>query len=89
MPEVTVLPITSSNPDSRLLPVVVLVAPSIENGLTTNSYVVCIDPMTFDKQRLIRQLEILESVKIQQIQSILCAYLELDSLVGQRVKDCN
>jgi mRNA interferase MazF len=87
--KVTVLPITSSNPDSKLLPVVVPVDPNTENGLTTNSYVVCIDPMTFDKQRLIRQLGILESAKIQQIQSILCAYLELDSLVSPRVDDCN
>jgi mRNA interferase MazF len=87
--KVTVLPITSSNPDSKLLPVVVPVDPNTENGLTTNSYVVCIDPMTFDKQRLIRQLGILESVKIQQIQSILCAYLDLDSLVSPKVDDCN
>jgi mRNA interferase MazF len=87
--KVTVLPITSSDPDSRLLPVVVPVDPNTENGLTTNSYVVCIDPMTFDKQRLIRQLGILESVKIQQIQSILCAYLDLDSLVRPKVDDCN
>jgi hypothetical protein len=39
MPEVTVLPITSSNPDSRLLLVVIPVDPSTENGLTTNSYI--------------------------------------------------
>jgi mRNA interferase MazF len=87
--KVTVLPITSSNPDSKLLPVVVPVDPNTENGLTNNSYVVCIDPMTFDKQRLIRQLGILESAKIRQIQSILCAYLDLDSLVSPRVDDCN
>jgi mRNA interferase MazF len=87
--KVTVLPITSSDPDSRLLPVVVPVTPSTENGLTTNSYIVCIDPMTFDKQRLMRQLGILEPAKAQQVQSILCAYLELDSLVRQEVDDCN
>jgi mRNA interferase MazF len=87
--KVTVLPITSSNPDSKLLSVVVPVAPNTENGLTTNSYIVCIDPMTFDKQRLIRQLGILESVKIQQVQSILYVYLDLDSLVSPKVDDCN
>ncbi len=87
--KVTVLPITSSDPDSRLLPVVVPIEPNAENGLTTNSYIVCIDPMTFDKQRLIRQLGILESVKIQQVQSILCAYLNLDSLARQEADDCN
>ncbi len=87
--KITVLPITSSSPNSKLLPVVVPIAPNAENGLTTDSYIVCIDPMTFDKQRLIRQLGILESAKIQQVQAILCAYLDLASSARQEADDCN
>jgi mRNA interferase MazF len=34
--KVTVLPITSSSPDSRLLPVVVALEPDRTNGLTTD-----------------------------------------------------
>ncbi|WP_310410016.1 type II toxin-antitoxin system PemK/MazF family toxin [Chamaesiphon sp. OTE_8_metabat_110] len=78
--KVTVLPITSSTPDSRLLPVVVALEPDANNGLTTDSFIVCIDPMTFDKQRLVKQLGILKIEKIRQVQSILCSYLELDSV---------
>jgi mRNA interferase MazF len=78
--KVTVLPITSSTPDSRMLPVVVSINPSQANGLNTDSFIVCIDPMTFDKQRLVKQLGILNSDKIRQIKSILCSYLELDDL---------
>jgi mRNA interferase MazF len=78
--KVTVLPITSSSPDSKLLPVVVALEPDPNNGLTTDSFIVCIDPMTFDKQRLVRQLGILNSDKIRQVQSILRSYLELDPI---------
>ena len=78
--KVTVLPITSSTPDSRLLPVVVALEPNPNNGLTTDSFIVCIDPMTFDKQRLVKQLGILNIEKIRQVQSILSSYLELDSV---------
>ncbi|WP_309740990.1 type II toxin-antitoxin system PemK/MazF family toxin [Chamaesiphon sp. OTE_20_metabat_361] len=78
--KVTVLPITFSTPDSRLLPVVVALEPDANNGLTTDSFIVCIDPMTFDKQRLVKQLGILKIEKIRQVQSILCSYLELDSV---------
>jgi mRNA interferase MazF len=77
--KVTVLPITSSHPDSRLLPVVVPIAPDINNGLTTDSFIVCIDPMTFDKQRLVKQLGKLNLETVRQVQSILCSYLELDT----------
>ena len=77
--KVTVLPITSIAPDNRLLPVVVPIEPNPTNGLTTDSFIVCVDPMTFDKQRLLQQLGILSTNKIRQVQSILCSYLELDS----------
>lgn len=78
--KVTVLPMTSIAPDNRLLPVVVPIEPSATNGITTNSFIICVDPMTFDKQRLVKQLGILSTDKIRQVQSILCSYLELDSM---------
>jgi mRNA interferase MazF len=84
--KVTVLPITSSSPDRALLPVVVPVAPTNENGLTTDSFIVCIDPMTFDKRRLIRQLGVLEQASIKQVQSILLSYLELDSIDSEQTE---
>ncbi|MFN5748284.1 MAG: type II toxin-antitoxin system PemK/MazF family toxin, partial [Pseudanabaena sp.] len=37
--KVTVLPITSANPSDRLLPVIVPLVPSINNGLSSNSLV--------------------------------------------------
>jgi mRNA interferase MazF len=76
--KVTVLPITSSIPDSRMLPIVVSIDPDLTNGLNTDSFIVCIDPMTFDKQRLVKQLGILNVEKIHQVQSILRSYLDLD-----------
>jgi mRNA interferase MazF len=78
--KVTVLPITSSSPDSRLLPVVVPINPDTINGLTTDSFIVCIDPMTFDKQRLVKRLGVLNTDLIRQVQSILRSYLDLDSV---------
>ena len=76
--KVTVLPITSGRPDGRLLPVVVAVDSDSENGLNMDSFIVCIDPMTFDKQRLVKQLGMLNGEKLQQVRSILRSYLELD-----------
>jgi mRNA interferase MazF len=84
--KVTVLPITSSSPDSRLLPIVVSIEPDGTNGLNTDSFIVCIDPMTFDKQRLVKQLGILSSKNILQVQAILRSYLELD-LVDKNLED--
>jgi mRNA interferase MazF len=77
--KVTVLPITSSSPDSRLLPVVVPIIPDVNNGLTTDSFIICIDPMTFDKQRLVKRLGVLNLDSILQVQSILYSYLALNS----------
>lgn len=82
--KLTVLPITSSSPDDQLLPVVVGVSPNAENGLTTDSYIVCIDPMTFDKQRLVKRLGMLDLERIRQVQSILRSYLELDLVDGSK-----
>jgi mRNA interferase MazF len=80
--KLTVLPITSSSPDDRLLPVVIGVSPNMENGLTVDSYIVCIDPMTFDKQRLVKRLGMLDVERIEQVQFILRSYLELNLLTG-------
>jgi mRNA interferase MazF len=81
--KITVLPITSSSPDHRLLPVVVPVSPSAENGLTIDSFIVCIDPMTFDKQRLVKKLGMLDTARIIRVQSILRSYLDLDGSAGE------
>jgi mRNA interferase MazF len=76
--KVTVLPITSAVPNEHLRPIVLPVIPSTLNGLTTNSFIVCVDPMTFDKRRLVRCLGQLELQQIQEIQLILARYLELE-----------
>jgi mRNA interferase MazF len=75
--KVTVLPITSANPSDRLLPVIVPLVPSVTNGLSSNSFVVCVDPMTFDKRRLIQCLGQVELEQLEEIQQILVRYLEL------------
>ena len=75
--KVTVLPITSANPSDRLLPVIVPLVPSVTNGLSSNSFVVCVDPMTFDKRRLIQCLGQIELDQLEEIQQILVRYLEL------------
>ena len=75
--KVTVLPITSANPSDRLLPVIVPLVPSIINGLSSNCFVVCVDPMTFDKRRLIQCLGQVELEQLEEIQQILVRYLEL------------
>jgi len=74
--KVTVLPITSANPSDRLLPVIVPLVPSVTNGLSSDSFVVCVDPMTFDKRRLIQVLGQVEPNQLQEIQQILARYLE-------------
>lgn len=75
--KVTVLPITSANPSDRLLPVIVPLTPDARNGLSSNSFVVCVDPMTFDKRRLSQYLGQIESHQLQKIQQILSKYLEI------------
>jgi len=75
--KVTVIPITSANPSDRLLPAIVPLIPSRTNGLSTNSFVVCVDPMTFDKRRLVQHLGQVEPYQLQEIQQILLRYLEL------------
>ncbi|MBE9161673.1 type II toxin-antitoxin system PemK/MazF family toxin [Tychonema sp. LEGE 06208] len=76
--KVTVLPITSAVPNEGLRAVVLPVIPSTLNGLNTESFIVCVDPMTFDKRRLVRCLGQLELQQISEIQLILARYLELE-----------
>jgi mRNA interferase MazF len=78
--KITVLPITSVVPNPKALPVMVAVPASDINGLNTNSYIVCIDPMTFDKKRCVKRLGQLEPEQMQHVQRILTAYLELQSI---------
>ncbi len=75
--KVTVLPITSANPSDRLRPVIVPLLPTAENRLSSNSFVVCVDPMTFDKRRLIQCLGQVEPNQLKEIQQILAKYFEL------------
>jgi mRNA interferase MazF len=66
--KVTVLPFTSVRPnDPRISPAVVSVNASAENGLTVDSLLVCIEPMTFDKTRFVKQLGHLEVGLLQQV----------------------
>lgn len=78
--KVTVLPFTSAKTnDPRISPAVVAVASSAENGLSVNSLLVCVEPLTFDKMRLIQRLGELETELLQQAQNILRRYLSLNT----------
>lgn len=77
--KVTVLPLTTTQPrDRKLLSIMLPISPSANNGLNTESFVIAIDPMTFDKSRLVQYLGQLEDSQIQQIKLILSRYLELE-----------
>ena len=77
--KITVLPITSVKVnDGRLSPAVTLVPASKENGLSVDSLIVCVDPMTFDKSRFIRNLDYLETEYLTRSQTILLRYLSLN-----------
>ena len=76
--KVTVLPLTSVRPrNQKLLAVLVPVAPSSGNGLDAESFVICVEPMTFDKRRLVQYLGELQSEQIQRTKFILTRFLEL------------
>jgi mRNA interferase MazF len=76
--KVTVLPFTSIRPnDPRLSPAAVLIPASTQNRLATDSLLVCVEPMTFDKTRLVQQLGQLEPVLLAQVQASLKRYLNL------------
>ena len=76
--KITVLPVTSVSPQNpRLLAVMVPVSPTASNALDTESFVSCVEPMTFDKRRFVQYLGDLEPEHIQQIKSVLITFLEL------------
>lgn len=76
--KVTVLPFTASRPnDPRISPAVVSVVSTEGNGLSVDSLLVCIEPMTFDKARLSNYLGQLESEYLHQMQAVLKRYLAL------------
>ncbi len=78
--KVTVLPFTSARlSDPRISPAVVVVPSSTENGLSVDSLLVCVEPMTFDKVRLVQRLGELETELLKQAQLILQRYLGLNS----------
>jgi len=78
--KVTVLPFTSARPnDPRIQAAVVVVSSSPQNGLSVDSLLVCVEPMTFDKVRLIQRLGELELELLQQAQKILRQYLSLNT----------
>jgi mRNA interferase MazF len=76
--KVTVLPFTSTQVDNQSISAaVVRVTASTENGLSNDSTLICIEPMTFDKIRLIKQLGQIEAHLLQQAQVILGRYLKI------------
>lgn len=78
--KVTVLPFTSARfNDPRIQAAVVVVPSSAQNGLSVDSLLVCVEPMTFDKVRLIQRLGELEPELLQQAQKILRQYLSLNT----------
>jgi len=80
--KVTVLPFTSAQPDDpRIRAAVVIVHSSPQNGLSVDSLLVCVEPMTFDKLRLIQRVGELEPEPLQQAQNILRRYLRLNTNV--------
>lgn len=76
--KVTVLPFTSAKVgEQRISPAVLSVPASPENGLAADSLLVCVDPMTFDKARLVQQIGELETELLKQVQTIVRRYLDL------------
>jgi mRNA interferase MazF len=47
------------------------------NGLDRESFVVCIDPATFDKRRLVQYLGQVEIEQMEQIKTVLARLLNL------------
>lgn len=78
--KVTVLPFTSARTnDPRIQAAVVVVPSSAQNGLSVDSLLVCVEPMTFDKVRFIQRLGELEPELLQQAQKILRQYNSLNT----------
>lgn len=77
--KVTVLPLTTTQRrDRKLLAIMIPVSPSDTNGLDVESFIIGVDPMTFDKSRLVQHLGQLEDNQIHHIKLTLSRYLELE-----------
>lgn len=77
--KVTLLPFSSAKPsDTRISPAAVNVSSSSQNGLSVDSILIAVEPMTFDKVRLVKYLGQLEPELLQQVQNILRRYLNLN-----------
>ncbi len=76
--KVTLLPISSTVVKAKkILPVIVRVKASEDNGLQSDSTIVAIEPSTFDKRRLIKYIGQLEENCFEEVKSILKLYLNL------------
>lgn len=76
--KVTLLPISSTVVKAKkILPVVVRVKASEDNGLESDSTIIAIEPSTFDKHRLVKYLGQLEENSFGEVKSILKSYLDL------------
>lgn len=74
----SILPFTSIQAnDNRIRAAVVEVAASKINGLSVDSLLICIDPITFDKVRFVQRIGDLETEMLKQVQGILRRYLSL------------
>lgn len=76
--KVTLLPISSTVVKAKkILPVIVRVKASRDNGLQSDSTVIAIEPSTFDKRRLVKYIGQLEENYFADVKSILKSYLDL------------
>jgi mRNA interferase MazF len=76
--KVTLLPISSTVVKAKnILPVIVRVKASENNGLESDSTIIAIEPSTFDKRRLVKYIGQLEENYFSAIKSILKSYLDL------------
>lgn len=50
--KITLIPLTTSQPQNRqLLSIVIPITPADANGLDVENFLICVAPMTFDKKR--------------------------------------
>ena len=76
--KVTLLPISSTFVKAKkILPVIVRVKQSQDNGLQSDSTIIAIEPSTFDKHRLVEYVGQLEENYFSEIKSILKSYFNL------------
>ena len=74
--KITVIPFTSQTKSSGGA-ARVFVPKSSDNGLSKNSELIVIDPATFDKQRFVNYIGVLEEKLLQEVKHKLAIYLDL------------